>query len=55
MMQLEVVAGVGDDISVGGGPGAVPCVQVAVHSDTEHPVLAQRSYKQLLVCALAIL
>ena len=55
MMQLEVVAGVGDDISVGGGPGAVPCVQVAVHSDTEHPVLAQRSYKQLLVCTLAIL
>ena len=55
MMQLEVVAGVGDDISVGGGPGAVPRVQVAVHADTEHPVLAQRSYKQLLVCTLAIL
>ena len=55
MMQLEVVAGVGDDISVSGGPGAVPGVQVAVHTNTEHPVLAQRSYKQLLVCTLAIL
>ena len=48
-MQHEVIVGVGDGVSVGGGPLLVPEVQVPVHTDTEAPPVTQSSHKQVLI------
>ena len=54
-MKHEVIVGVGDGVSVGGGPLLVPEVQVPVHPDTQDSPVTQSSNKQILVPRLPIL
>ena len=54
-MEHEVIVGVGDGVSVGGGALLVPEVQVSVHPDTEDPPVTQGGHKQVFISGLPVL